>query len=278
MESGCDAVKNKECNVDMNERAESPPFSIKNDGDRNKSLHHLETKLREEEREDVSIHDSDLESLMNSPIQSNLGHNDSREGLNGSCCSGSSSSGCCSGSLSEEEEDGCVDNWEDVADAVSAEYDQHNLATDAPAKSERRVEFAGADQQFKNQEINQSNLESRQTVSVSHMNCRAWRCDDAFRPQSLPSLSKQHNISLISDWHNGQGAITWDPKSTMSDLSSCPICYEDLDITDSSFLPCSCGFRLCLFCHKRILETDGRCPGCRKCYDTNNGNNICFSR
>ncbi|GER38529.1 RING/U-box superfamily protein [Striga asiatica] len=48
---------------------------------------------------------------------------------------------------------------------------------------------------------------------------------------------------------------------------SCPICAEDLDSTDSRFFPCLCGFRLCLFCHKRILEGDGRCPGCRKEYD-----------
>ncbi|XVF58162.1 hypothetical protein PTKIN_Ptkin07bG0041200 [Pterospermum kingtungense] len=270
-------VKNKECNVDLNERAESPPFFVKSADGRNQSLRHLETKLREREREDVSIHDSDFESLMNSPIQSNLGCSDSREGLNGSSCSGSStgsssSSGCCSGSVSEEEDDGCLDNWEDVADALSADRDQHNLAKDAPAKSERRVGSAGADQQFKNQGINKLH-----TVCGSNMNCRAWRPDDAFRPRSLPSLSKQHNISFNSDWHNGHGAITWEQRSTISDPSSCPICYEDLDTTDSSFLPCSCGFRLCLFCHKRILEMDGRCPGCRKCYDTNNGN-ICFSR
>ncbi|XWS44242.1 hypothetical protein CRYUN_Cryun15aG0027600 [Craigia yunnanensis] len=220
----------------------------------------------------MSIHASDLESLMNSPIQSNMGHNDSREALSGSSCSG-----CCSGSVSEEEEDGCLDNWEDIADALSADDNQHKLSIDAPAKSETRVESAGADQQFKNQGINQSNLENRQTVCGSHMNCRAWRPDDASRPRSLPSLTKQNNISSNSDRHNGHGAIKWEQGSTMSHPSSCPICYEDLDGTDSSFLPCSCGFRLCLFCHKRILEADGRCPGCRKYYDTINGN-ICFTR
>ncbi|PWA76746.1 Zinc finger, RING/FYVE/PHD-type [Artemisia annua] len=49
--------------------------------------------------------------------------------------------------------------------------------------------------------------------------------------------------------------------------SACPICCEDLDMTDSSFLPCPCGYRLCLFCHKRILEDNGRCPGCRQKYE-----------
>ena len=38
MESGCDAVKNKECKVDLNGSAESPPFSIKRADDRKKSL------------------------------------------------------------------------------------------------------------------------------------------------------------------------------------------------------------------------------------------------
>ncbi|EEC73481.1 hypothetical protein OsI_07812 [Oryza sativa Indica Group] len=55
-------------------------------------------------------------------------------------------------------------------------------------------------------------------------------------------------------------------KGVPSKPTSCPICYEDLDPTDSSFLPCPCGFHLCLFCHKRILEADGRCPACRKQY------------
>ncbi|XVE83878.1 hypothetical protein DITRI_Ditri16bG0123400 [Diplodiscus trichospermus] len=281
-------VKNQECKEDLNGSAESPPFSIKRADDRNQSLHNLETKLREEESEDMSIHGSDLESLMNSPIQSILGHKDSMEALSGSgsSCSGSStgssssssssSSGCCSGSVSEEEDDGCLDNWEDIADALSADDNQHNLATDAPVKSETRAEPADADHQFKNQGINQSNLGTRQTAYGSHVKCRAWRPDDAFRPQSLPSLSKQHNISSL-DWDDSCRAFTWEQMSAVSHPSSCPICYEDLDVTDASFLPCSCGFRLCLFCHKRILESDGRCPGCRKYYDTLNGN-ICFSR
>ncbi|OMO52726.1 Zinc finger, RING/FYVE/PHD-type [Corchorus olitorius] len=278
MESDCNAVKNKESKVDFSGGAESSPFSAKRAVERNKSLHNSETKLREEETEDISIHDNDLESLMNSPIQSDQGHNDSREAHSGSSCSGSSSrSDCFSGSASEEEEDGCLDNWEDVADALSADDSQNNLATAMPTTYETKIESTCADQQFKNQVINRSNSESRATVCGSHMNCRAWRSDDAFRPRSLPSLPKEHNSSLNSDWHNSGGAITWAERSTMSHPSSCPICCEDLDMTDSSFLPCPCGFRLCLFCHKRILEADARCPGCRKQYDSINGK-ICFSR
>ncbi|OMO77586.1 Zinc finger, RING/FYVE/PHD-type [Corchorus capsularis] len=95
---------------------------------------------------------------------------------------------------------------------------------------------------------------------------RAWRADDAFRPQSLPNLSKQRSFPN-TDRHFGQRGVPWIHSSTFTVPSSCPICYEDLDFTDSSFFPCLCGFRLCLFCHKRILEEDGRCPGCRKQYE-----------
>ncbi|PPS02261.1 hypothetical protein GOBAR_AA18400 [Gossypium barbadense] len=222
------AVKNKDCKVDLNGCAGSPPFSTKRADEQNKSLRNLETNLREEESEDaLSIHESDLESLMNCPIQSNLGKNDTKEAIN----------------------------------ALSADDSQHNSPMNSPAKSETMVECAGADQQFKDQGIDQSNSESKQTVYGSHTNCRAWRPDDVLRPRSLPSLSKQHDISLNSDWYSGHGAITWKQRSTMYHPSSCPICYEDLDATDSSFLPCLCGFLLCLFCHKRILEVDGRCPG-----------------
>ncbi|GMJ09332.1 hypothetical protein like AT3G48070 [Hibiscus trionum] len=268
-------VKNKDCKVDMNGGAGSPPFSTKRADERNKSLRNLETRLRDEESEDMSIHDSDVDSL-NCSIQTDLGNNDSKEAISAHSCSGSSS-GSCSGSVSDEDKDGCLDNWEDVADALSADDNQHDSAVNSPTKSETMVESAGADQQFKDQGIDQSNSESRQTVYGSQANCRAWRPDDVLRPRSLPSLLKQHDISLNSDWCNGNGTITWVQRSIMSHPSSCPICYEDLDATDSNFLPCSCGFRLCLFCHTRILEVDGRCPGCRKHYDSLN-RNICFTR
>ncbi|KVI06382.1 Zinc finger, RING/FYVE/PHD-type, partial [Cynara cardunculus var. scolymus] len=95
---------------------------------------------------------------------------------------------------------------------------------------------------------------------------RAWRPDDASRPQNLPNLLKQNSFPMKSGKHYGLHSGGFAP-------SSCPICCEDLDMTDSSFLPCPCGYRLCLFCHKRILEDNGRCPGCRKLYaQPDNGN------
>eukprot|EP00246_Nothoceros_aenigmaticus_P010064 TRINITY_DN2636_c0_g1_i2.p1 TRINITY_DN2636_c0_g1~~TRINITY_DN2636_c0_g1_i2.p1 ORF type:complete len:537 (+),score=104.00 TRINITY_DN2636_c0_g1_i2:260-1870(+) len=96
---------------------------------------------------------------------------------------------------------------------------------------------------------------------------RAWRPDDVSRPPTLPRLTKQHSYPMQSAqgvWGPVHGNM-WGPPATPS---YCPICTEELDMTDSSFVPCSCGFRLCLFCHHRIASDDGRCPGCRKAYNS----------
>ncbi|KAL0440814.1 UNVERIFIED_CONTAM: hypothetical protein Sradi_0020300 [Sesamum radiatum] len=124
------------------------------------------------------------------------------------------------------------------------------------------------DRPFSGDDISNAKQESGGTaVQKSLIHSQAWRPDDAFRPQSLPNLSKQHSFQLDSERPFGRGGSVWGCKNVGPVPKSCPICYEDLDCTDSSFLPCLCGFRLCLFCHKRILEEDGRCPGCRKQYD-----------
>ncbi|NP_001143878.1 uncharacterized LOC100276679 [Zea mays] len=97
---------------------------------------------------------------------------------------------------------------------------------------------------------------------------RAWAPDDIFRPQSLPSISKQTSFptSIGNRWQDmGMSAAQ---QGILSLPLSCPICCDDLDLTDSSFCPCPCGFHMCLFCHNRILVEDGRCPGCRKQYNT----------
>uniref|UniRef100_A0A803L8W0 RING-type domain-containing protein n=1 Tax=Chenopodium quinoa TaxID=63459 RepID=A0A803L8W0_CHEQI len=114
-------------------------------------------------------------------------------------------------------------------------------------------------------------LEKSKSVGVGILgrgseNCKAWRPDDAFRPQSLPNLAKQHSFPTGAERLQGFGNPWVRNNMTPRVPTSCPICCEDLDLTDSSFLPCPCGFHLCLFCHKRILEEDSRCPGCRKEY------------
>ncbi|XVF50240.1 hypothetical protein PTKIN_Ptkin04bG0080100 [Pterospermum kingtungense] len=225
-------------------------------------------------------HESDSESSpSNSPTRSSvLGGTDSGTSFTNSSSSSSSSSGssggCCSGSITEEEgDDGCLDDWEAVADALAADDDKQvmecnensreNLCLGSTPGHEPNPQLGlnGAGSDLRN-----SKPECPRMVQRARGSITAWRADDSFRPQSLPNLSKQRSFPA-ADRHFGQGGVAWARSSAFSVPSSCPICYEDLDFTDSSFLPCLCGFRLCLFCHKRILEEDGRCPGCRKPYE-----------
>ncbi|GMH12538.1 hypothetical protein Nepgr_014379 [Nepenthes gracilis] len=63
--------------------------------------------------------------------------------------------------------------------------------------------------------------------------------------------------------------------STMSDQGEkmCPLCAEDMDLTDQQLKPCRCGYEICVWCWHHIMdmaekdETGGRCPACRAPYD-----------
>ncbi|XP_057983717.1 uncharacterized protein LOC131168364 isoform X2 [Malania oleifera] len=255
--------------MDTNRMVGSLPAPMLISNEKNRLSENLEKRSTGMETEGLSIHDRDLESLMNSPVGSSLGRNDSRKHFPES--SSSSSCGYCSGSVSEEEEvDGCLDDWEAVADALTLD-DEHRRLVSAPSgQLETIITPANLQQSNQNSSMGLLKTENGGMDTGPQPACRAWRPDDAFRPRSLPNLSKQHCFSMNSDWHGGHGTIPWAWQSIVSQPSSCPICYEDLDLTDSRFFPCSCGFRLCLFCHKKILEADGRCPGCRKQYDATN--------
>ncbi|OWM65358.1 uncharacterized protein LOC116214722 [Punica granatum] len=216
-------------------------------------------------------HDSDLElSPSNSPISLNsiLGSNDSGTNYSGSGSSSSSSADCCSGNITEEDDeggdDGCLDDWEAMADALAAN-DERPKPPSCPPPPQDLTASNGS-----GMIVGGENLRSGTRATPAAANTRAWRPDDAFRPQSLPNLTKHHSFPNPSDRRFVNGGISWAGCNRIFNVpTSCPICCEDLDLTDSSFLPCLCGFRLCLFCHKRILEEDGRCPGCRKPYEHN---------
>jgi len=50
--------------------------------------------------------------------------------------------------------------------------------------------------------------------------------------------------------------------------TSCPLCMEDLDVTDRNFRPCPCGYQVCLWCYHHIKENlNGQCPACRGPYE-----------
>jgi CCR4-NOT transcription complex subunit 4 len=53
----------------------------------------------------------------------------------------------------------------------------------------------------------------------------------------------------------------------------CPLCTEEMDLTDKQLKPCKCGYEICLWCWHQIMEMDqkeecgGRCPACRSIYN-----------
>ncbi|KAG7361282.1 ring/Ubox like zinc-binding domain containing protein [Nitzschia inconspicua] len=53
----------------------------------------------------------------------------------------------------------------------------------------------------------------------------------------------------------------------MDDDVVCPLCCEELDISDRQFFPCKCGYQVCMWCWHRIRESEsGLCPACRTPY------------
>ncbi|KAE8732285.1 hypothetical protein F3Y22_tig00002237pilonHSYRG01455 [Hibiscus syriacus] len=61
----------------------------------------------------------------------------------------------------------------------------------------------------------------------------------------------------------------------MSDVreKTCPLCAEEMDLTDQQLKPCKCGYEICVWCWHHIMEmaekdeAEGRCPACRAAYD-----------
>ncbi|XP_016441791.2 uncharacterized protein LOC107767333 isoform X1 [Nicotiana tabacum] len=54
---------------------------------------------------------------------------------------------------------------------------------------------------------------------------------------------------------------------------ACPLCAEEMDLTDQQLKPCKCGYEICVWCWHHIMDmaekdnTDGRCPACRTPYN-----------
>ncbi|KAJ8535553.1 hypothetical protein K7X08_023273 [Anisodus acutangulus] len=63
--------------------------------------------------------------------------------------------------------------------------------------------------------------------------------------------------------------------ATMSDQGdkTCPLCAEEMDLTDQQLKPCKCGYEICVWCWHHIMDmaekenTEGRCPACRTPYN-----------
>eukprot|EP00250_Pteridium_aquilinum_P022721 c25607_g1_i1 orf=199-1383(+) len=172
--------------------------------------------------------------------------------------------------LESEDED-----WEAAADALGLNPPQENVCS--TGLREERIEDNGnlnlsqANSLATSEPINHKLAAPCEVISRS-CSGRAWRPDDTHRPASLPNLSNLRKEQSLPARFVGQKQqwmcrpkVLQDPPSGPS---LCPICAEELDTTDSSFEPCACGFQLCLFCHHRIVSDDGRCPGCRRFYNS----------
>ncbi|KAF2719207.1 hypothetical protein K431DRAFT_305367 [Polychaeton citri CBS 116435] len=49
---------------------------------------------------------------------------------------------------------------------------------------------------------------------------------------------------------------------------TCPLCVEELDLTDRGFKPCPCGYQICQFCYNNVKNNvNGQCPACRRPYN-----------
>eukprot|EP01054_Gregarina_sp_Poly1_P011161 Gregarina_sp_Poly_1__11160@NODE_908_length_5757_cov_78_501406_g647_i0_p1_GENE_NODE_908_length_5757_cov_78_501406_g647_i0NODE_908_length_5757_cov_78_501406_g647_i0_p1_ORF_typecomplete_len509_score64_70zfRING_4/PF14570_6/1_7e14RRM_1/PF00076_22/2_7e09RRM_5/PF13893_6/0_0018Nup35_RRM_2/PF14605_6/0_023zfUDP/PF14569_6/0_19DUF3408/PF11888_8/0_17zfRING_5/PF14634_6/14_NODE_908_length_5757_cov_78_501406_g647_i024113937 len=54
---------------------------------------------------------------------------------------------------------------------------------------------------------------------------------------------------------------------TIETGEECPLCAEAFDCTDKQFIPCLCGFQICLWCYRKLQESDSpRCLKCRRTY------------
>ncbi|TRM59939.1 hypothetical protein BD626DRAFT_559438 [Schizophyllum amplum] len=74
---------------------------------------------------------------------------------------------------------------------------------------------------------------------------------------SVPQ-SKSHVLAGVQDayWSDDEG-----------EDAECPLCLEEMDISDLNFKPCVCGYQICRFCWHHIKENlNKRCPACRRVY------------
>lgn len=85
---------------------------------------------------------------------------------------------------------------------------------------------------------------------------------------SVPAPLGTHNGN-VSGGSNGTVPMLDDDSS--DEEGTCPLCMEEMDTTDQTFLPCPCGYQMCLYCFNHVKENlNGQCPACRSPYDTNN--------
>lgn len=92
------------------------------------------------------------------------------------------------------------------------------------------------------------------------------RKEDRRRP--LARLSQVRVCVLLTTAGKGEGrSLAELYLSDEVDDMECPLCLEEIDISDANFKPCPCGYQICRFCWHHIKQNlNGRCPACRRKY------------
>ncbi|THH21104.1 hypothetical protein EW146_g400 [Bondarzewia mesenterica] len=83
---------------------------------------------------------------------------------------------------------------------------------------------------------------------------------------SLPAPVVHASVSLQSKSHvlTGVQDAYW---SDEEEVEECPLCLEEMDVSDLNFKPCPCGYQICRFCWHHIKENlNKKCPACRREY------------
>ncbi|TIA88947.1 hypothetical protein E3P81_03188 [Wallemia ichthyophaga] len=89
-------------------------------------------------------------------------------------------------------------------------------------------------------------------------------------PKTLPHTPSSGSVQVNQDkdLFKGLRDAYWSDDEEDRD---CPLCLDEMDISDLNFKPCPCGYQICRFCWHRIKENLNRkCPACRREY-TNEG-------
>ncbi|CAM9541675.1 unnamed protein product, partial [Ectocarpus sp. 6 AP-2014] len=80
------------------------------------------------------------------------------------------------------------------------------------------------------------------------------RVSTSTRTSNSRSIISMPNSNAFNDSDDGDDAV-------------CPLCCEPMDLSDKNFVPCPCGYRVCMWCWHRIKENyTGLCPACRSEY------------
>ncbi|CAL9240691.1 unnamed protein product [Arabidopsis halleri] len=166
----------------------------------------------------------------------------SKDSVSGDCF-------CCSKQMTEEDQeevfDDAYDNWDGFRDALNSfDNESPRLETEDLEQEEDPIPDT-----------------SQRRKKSTHE--KLFHKD---KKEASPTKTTIHRNSKKKKRSNSE-------KQRGDDDEECPICSELMDATDLIFEPCPCGFRICLFCHKKISENEARCPACRKDYvRTSNSN------